>query len=93
MIAEFGSLAAFVWSFKPDQKDRPEKMTLKALKKMTKIKESTAFAKALKKRGWSYVGPTNMYAVLQSIGVVNDHFDGCFCREACFEDMKIFKML
>ena len=92
IMDEFGSLAAFVWSFKPDEKDRPEKMDLKALENMTKTEESTAFAKALKKRGWSYVGPTNMYAVLQSVGVVNDHFDGCFCREECFEDMNNFKL-
>lgn len=92
MIEEFGSLAAFVWSFRPDEKDRPEKMDLKALENMTKTEESKAFAKALKKRGWSYVGPTNMYAVLQSIGVANDHFNGCFCREECFEDMKNFKI-
>ncbi len=59
---------------------------------MTKTKESTAFAKALKKRGWSYVGPTNMYAVLQSIGVVNDHFEGCFCRKECQKEMNQFNV-
>lgn len=105
IIDEFGSLAAFVWQFKPNPADRPDKMNLKALKKMTKTEESTAlplrspcgrefrelnFAKALKKRGWSYVGPTNMYAVLQSIGVVNDHFDGCFCRKECNDEMLKF---
>lgn len=92
MIEEFGSLASFVWQFRPEPSDRPKVMNLEALKKMTKTKESTAFAKALKKRGWSYVGPTNMYAVLQSIGVVNDHFDGCFCKDECDAEMKRFKI-
>lgn len=90
IIDEFGSLAAFVWQFRPNPADRPDMMNLQALKKMTKIEESTAFAKALKKRGWSYVGPTNMYAVLQSIGVVNDHFDGCFCRKECNDEILKF---
>jgi DNA-3-methyladenine glycosylase I len=37
-------------------------------------------SKALKKRGWSYVGPTTMYAFMQAMGMVNDHLEGCTCR-------------
>ena len=40
--------------------------------------ESTALSKALRKRGFNFVGPTTMYAFMQSMGVVNDHVVGCF---------------
>ena len=40
-------------------------------------------SKDLKKRGWSFVGPTTVYAFMQAMGLVNDHLEGCFAREAC----------
>lgn len=45
--------------------------------------ESTAMSKDLKKRGWSFVGPTTVYAFMQAMGLVNDHLDGCFARPEC----------
>jgi len=39
-------------------------------------------SKDLKKRGWSFVGPTTVYAFMQAMGLVNDHLDGCGVREA-----------
>lgn len=42
--------------------------------------ESTAMSKDLKKRGWSFVGPTTVYAFMQAMGLVNDHLDGCFAH-------------
>ena len=42
--------------------------------------ESTALSKDLKKRGWTYVGPTTVYAFMQAMGLVNDHLDGCVVR-------------
>ena len=45
--------------------------------------ESTAMSKDLKKRGWSFVGPTTVYAFMQAMGLVNDHLEGCFAREDC----------
>ncbi|MEO0494386.1 MAG: DNA-3-methyladenine glycosylase I [Actinomycetota bacterium] len=42
--------------------------------------ESVAMAKDLKKRGWSFVGPTTCYAFMQSMGLVNDHVPGCHVR-------------
>jgi len=92
MIDEFGSLAKFVWGFRPDHEDRPTEFNPHTLKTLTKTKESEAMAKALKKRGWTYIGPTNMYAMMQSVGVVNDHFSGCHFREECLEEMKNFKI-
>ncbi len=46
---------------------------------------SVAMAKDLKKRGWSFVGPTTCYAFMQSMGLVNDHVPGCACRDECDE--------
>ncbi|MEO9871361.1 DNA-3-methyladenine glycosylase I [Ekhidna sp.] len=92
MIEEFGSLAKFVWSFRPDSKNRPGEFNPQTLKEVTKTKESEELARALKKRGWTYVGPTNMYAMMQSVGIVNDHFSGCHYREECLREMKVFQI-
>jgi DNA-3-methyladenine glycosylase I len=78
---EFGSLAAYAWCFEPHPRFRPRKMTLAALKKLGSSPESTAMSKDLKKRGWSFVGPTTVYAFMQAMGLVNDHIEGCHVRE------------
>ena len=41
---------------------------------------SVALSKDLKKRGFSFVGPTTCYAFMQAMGMVNDHMEGCHCR-------------
>jgi DNA-3-methyladenine glycosylase I len=79
--AEEGSLAAFFWSFEPDTEARPKRMTWRVLKEMAKTPESTALSKELKRRGWTYVGPTTAYAFMQAMGLVNDHLEGCAFRE------------
>jgi DNA-3-methyladenine glycosylase I len=43
--------------------------------------ESVALSKDLRKRGWTFVGPTTMYAMMQSAGLVNDHIHGCFALD------------
>ncbi len=80
---EFGSLAAFVWQFEPPATSRPKKMTRAALMKLTQTVESIALSKELKRRGWSFVGPTTMYAFMQAAGIVNDHMRGCAAQERC----------
>jgi DNA-3-methyladenine glycosylase I len=80
LVAEAGSLAAFLWQFEPDPKSRPKQFDQATLRAMPQTPESVALSKALKKRGWSFVGPTTMYAFMQGVGIVNDHLDGCFCR-------------
>ncbi|UWS78615.1 DNA-3-methyladenine glycosylase I [Phaeobacter sp. G2] len=74
MVAEFGSLAAFFWSFEPDPATRPEPQT------QTTSADSVALFKALKKRGWKFVGPTTAFAFMQAMGLINDHARGCMCR-------------
>ncbi|MEP2706994.1 MAG: DNA-3-methyladenine glycosylase I [Roseibium sp.] len=78
--AEFGTLAAYFWSFETKPENRPEKLDFETVKTLGKTDESTALSKDLKKRGWSFVGPTTVYAFMQSMGMVNDHLEGCCCR-------------
>jgi DNA-3-methyladenine glycosylase I len=77
---EFGSLAAYAWRFEPTASSRPKRMTLAALKTLGSSPESTAMSKDLKRRGWSFVGPTTVYAFMQAMGLVNDHIEGCHVR-------------
>ena len=80
LIDAEGSLAAFVWTFEPDPKSRPRKLTWDVLRTMATTPESVALSKALKQRGWTFVGPTTMYAFMQAMGLVNDHLLGCDVR-------------
>ncbi len=91
LVNEAGSLAAFVWRYEPDPKSRPKKLTKAALMKLTQAPESAALSKDLKKRGWKFVGPTTMYAFMQSVGMVNDHIEGCCARATVEKARKKFK--
>ena len=66
-------LGELIWSFAPDSRPRPR--TRAELPAVTP--ESTALAKALKKQGFRFVGPTTAYAMMQACGLVDDHFEGC----------------
>lgn len=80
MVKEFGSLGSYFWNYETEQKNRPKNMTYAAAMKLTFTEESKAMSKDLKKRGWSFVGPTTAYAFMQAMGMVNDHLKGCYCR-------------
>lgn len=80
MGKEFGSLGAYFWRFEPKPEDRPDHLDWEAIKGMAQTDASKALSKDLKKRGWSFVGPTTCYAFMQAMGMVNDHMEGCFCR-------------
>lgn len=81
MAEEFGSLGAYFWRWEPDDAGRPGRLDLATLKTLGKTPESIALSKDLKKRGWSFVGPTTAYAFMQAMGMVNDHIETCYCRE------------
>jgi DNA-3-methyladenine glycosylase I len=80
LIEEKGSLAAYFWSWEPAADERPKIVTREALIKMTTSPQSIAMSKDLKKRGWSFVGPTTSYAFMQAMGLVNDHLHDCGVR-------------
>jgi DNA-3-methyladenine glycosylase I len=75
-----GGLDALVWSFAPEPAGRPAPTSLAALAATTP--ESVALAKALKRNGFVFVGPTTAYAAMQACGLVDDHLDGCHARGA-----------
>jgi DNA-3-methyladenine glycosylase I len=77
---ECGSLATYFWRWQPAAKSRPRRMTKDALIQMATTEESRALSKDLRKRGWTFVGPTTMYAFMQATGLVNDHVHDCFVR-------------
>ena len=91
LVEEAGSLAAFAWRFEPQPEDRPARLDWATLRSMAKTAESTALSKALRQRGWSFVGPTTVYAFMQAMGLVNDHLEGCFCRDAVEAERRAFQ--
>ncbi len=76
---EFGSLFGFFVQYRPDlpERDPGKRPTIEELLAMSKTPSSTRLARDLKKRGWSFVGPTTAYAFMQAMGLVNDHIEGC----------------
>ena len=80
LVNEKGSLAAYFWSWEPQPSSRPKTLSRDTLKTMSITEQSTALSKDLKKRGWTFVGPTTCYAFMQAVGLVNDHIDECHVR-------------
>lgn len=75
LVDETGSLAAFLWQFEPEFSPPSDGSR-------SHSPESKALSRALKQRGWSFVGPTTAYAFMQSVGMINDHLPQCCCFEA-----------
>lgn len=75
-LREKGGLVDFVWSFKPAKTAQPE--TLEEIP--TQSPESVALSKALKKEGFSFVGPTTMFALMEAIGIIDTHLVGSHRR-------------
>jgi DNA-3-methyladenine glycosylase I len=83
LVEAEGSLADYVWRFEPELAARPDPVTWEALRELAQTAESRALAKDLKRRGWTFVGPTTVYAFMQAMGLVNDHVEGCDARARC----------
>lgn len=84
--SDVGSLASVLWSFEPARAERPAPKTMADIP--AKTPESTALSKRLLSMGFRFVGPTTMYAAMQSLGIVNDHVDGCHVRAACEDERR-----
>ena len=76
LVDEAGSLGQYFWAWAPPEEPAPTEIPA-----ITPV--SIALSKDLKKRGWTFVGPTTAYAFMQAMGLVNDHRDGCHVREEC----------
>ena len=79
MIDEYGSLANFLWSFEPSSKRYKNVNSVPS-----QTDDSKKLSSELKKKGWSFVGPTTIYAFMQAVGMVNDHVTSCWV----FEDVE-----
>ena len=74
------SVTDYFWRWQPARVSRPRRITREVLMTMATTTESTALSKDLRKRGWTFVGPTTVYAFMQAMGLVNDHVDDCSFR-------------
>ncbi len=90
LAREKGSLAAYFWEFEPDTAwtgpNDPESFTV-----LSKSIESIALSRDLKKRGWTFVGPTTCHAFMQAMGLINDHHPGCWCRAEVERERAAFR--
>jgi DNA-3-methyladenine glycosylase I len=85
LVKRDGSLAAFIWRYEPDARElaKPQTASTSA--------SSIALSKALKKQGWTFVGPTTVYAFMQAMGLVNDHVENCVIRDKVERARNTFK--
>jgi DNA-3-methyladenine glycosylase I len=90
LVAEFGSLAAYLWRWEPSPAERPARLDKATLGKLSNPPAAVALSKDLRKRGWSFVGPTTCYAFMQAVGMVNDHLEGCGARARVEQERDTF---
>ncbi|MCE2736011.1 MAG: DNA-3-methyladenine glycosylase I [Acidimicrobiaceae bacterium] len=83
LIHELGSLTDFIWSYAPDTPFGRDGESGHPSGLATTSPSAVRLSKDLKKRGWKFVGPTTMYSFMQSMGLVNDHVDGCWVQHEC----------
>lgn len=83
LVAIEGSLARYIWRFEPEALAVPTSAT--------ETEASRALSRDLKKRGWKFVGPTTMYAFMQSMGLLNDHAPGCVTRGPVAAALRAFQ--
>jgi DNA-3-methyladenine glycosylase I len=85
MVQREGSLAAFIWRYEPDETGLGVPQTAST------SEASTRLSKDLKKLGWSFVGPTTVFAFMQAVGLINDHAEGCVVRAQADQARQRFK--
>lgn len=89
-LAERQSLSSFLWEFLPDG---PIVNSRGGMDKVPATTEhSVRISKALKKEGFRFVGPTTVYAFMQSVGMVNDHLTSCHRHGPCAELQRAFQL-
>ena len=87
---EFGSLATYAWSYEPDDRGRHASLDWPTLVELGAAPEAVAMSKDLRRRGWTFVGPTTAYSFMEACGLVNDHVTACSVREEADAERKRF---
>jgi DNA-3-methyladenine glycosylase I len=87
--AEYGSMAAYVWSFEPPP--RQARLDWAALTAEKFGPEAAAMSKDLRQRGWSFVGPTTVHSFMEAMGLINDHLDDCDLKAVIEAERRAFK--
>lgn len=82
LVTAHGSLAFYFWGWADADGSPPEEIP-------STTPESVALSKELKEHGWTFVGPTTVYAFMQAMGLVNDHLPGCHVRQACETERRL----
>ncbi|WP_233461947.1 DNA-3-methyladenine glycosylase I [Achromobacter mucicolens] len=77
---ETGSLAGWLWSHEPQPQTRPAAVDRHYWDNNPTSEASIELSRALKRRGWTFVGPTTIHAFMQAVGMVNEHMSGCVCH-------------
>jgi len=85
---EFGSFAAYIWQWEPKTSELHIGKGEHHQPIPSITQTSQAFSQDLKRRGWKFFGPTTAYAFMQSMGLVNDHIEGCICHPM-IEDLRL----
>jgi DNA-3-methyladenine glycosylase I len=80
LISDEGTIGRYVAQFAMSDTERVDSADMPI---PSTTAQSIALSKDLKRRGWSFVGPTTMYAFMQAMGLVNDHLVGCSVQRAC----------
>lgn len=88
LLEETGSLAQYIWKYAPDMPFGRDGVSDHPMGFVSTSPSSIALSKDLKKRGWKFVGPTTIYSFMQSMGLINDHIDGCHVQSEC-EQLRI----
>lgn len=81
LVAKHGSLSSYFWGWAGPDDSPPEEIP-------STTESSTRLSQELKRMGWSFVGPTTIYAFMQAMGLVNDHLEGCHVREPCSRERR-----
>ena len=93
LLEDVESLSSYFWSFAPNTSFGREEPSTHPSGVPSTSPSATRLSKDLKKRGWKFVGPTTMYSFMQSMGLVNDHVEGCWVRDECEESRLAIKKM
>jgi DNA-3-methyladenine glycosylase I len=91
LIDQCGSLAGYVWSHAPADAFETGRLDWPTLVGRGTSSEAAAMSRDLKRRGWSFVGPTTVFSMMEAVGIVNDHMTACDFRDEVESERRRFQ--